>query len=888
MKEILNGRKSSSQSQPPAVLEPREGDFDLPAPLYTVLKGLRGVSERTLRMYPGTLRLRCYRPGKRTEVICEQGAQGWTAFAILSADDLRALHAERDKLLKELPAKIKAAEAKKPDDAEAGRALLAELQAARLPPLLPPQTGPAATVYLDSSRTTAPPRPGWLSRLFGGRRPQAPAPPDRRAIIIDAPATVDYGTRKAELPEGALFGEWSCLYGTARSATVVASRPIYVVEMLRNILTFVLKDEGYRKQKREEYKQNVLGNHLSNLSFFADLTPAQLDEVRQGVELESFRDGQVIFDKGDPPDCMYIVSRGLVKVLLNDWPLLSPEDVRDWAALERLAKGDSGDAAQYLSAELRKKAGSAQRAWVLDGLNEGLKRRDFAVVKVGTRTEPAPAVKAIVESEAFKKAVAEDFPPKSEDWSDQDWRRYNRLVLEHALPGALRSVRRQVGPDKVRYAGSENILTYVTQGEFFGERGVALAEPRAATCVAYVHPRPETAELDPTGEKWRREEERVELVKIAAPLFKQLCQRHPSIKARVAEKIEEYKARSRERQAVRGWEDRAPVTQSDRFQQLGLVQGQKLMLIDLDRCTRCDECVQACVGTHDDGRTRLFLDGPRFGRYLVPTTCRSCRDPVCMIGCPVGSIRRGNNLEMVIEDWCIGCQLCAKNCPYGSIQMHDLGLIAEDSHGWSYQAASAVQGEAWTSPGFKCWGWPAGRTPFWWDDDLREELALSAAAPGAICFRRAFTLDAELADRKDGSFKLVIQTGAAEVKVAGAGKSARVAGFVGVWLNGQAIAPEQWRQEREAFVFEIAGDDRAMLHAGENVLAVRATPVAGQRAVLLQAAVDEVRPNGAVIPLKAVVCDQCSAQPGAGPACVQACPHDAAMRVDAWTGFPMR
>ena len=51
------------------------------------------------------------------------------------------------------------------------------------------------------------------------------------------------------------------------------------------------------------------------------------------------------------------------------------------------------------------------------------------------------------------------------------------------------------------------------------------------------------------------------------------------------------------------------------------------MTIDLDRCTRCDECVRACVATHDDGRSRLFLEGPRYGPYLVPTTCRSWARP---------------------------------------------------------------------------------------------------------------------------------------------------------------------------------------------------------------------------------------------------------------------
>ena len=41
-----------------------------------------------------------------------------------------------------------------------------------------------------------------------------------------------------------------------------------------------------------------------------------------------------------------------------------------------------------------------------------------------------------------------------------------------------------------------------------------------------------------------------------------------------------------------------------------------------------------------------------------------------MTGCPVDAIhRREGHLEVVIEDHCIGCGLCEKNCPYGAIQM---------------------------------------------------------------------------------------------------------------------------------------------------------------------------------------------------------------------------
>ena len=68
----------------------------------------------------------------------------------------------------------------------------------------------------------------------------------------------------------------------------------------------------------------------------------------------------------------------------------------------------------------------------------------------------------------------------------------------------------------------------------------------------------------------------------------------------------------------------------------------------------------------------------RFDKYLVATSCRQCRDPLCMVGCPVGSIRRRNSLEIIIEDWCIGCGLCANNCPYGNLNMHAFEVQVAD------------------------------------------------------------------------------------------------------------------------------------------------------------------------------------------------------------------
>ncbi len=94
-----------------------------------------------------------------------------------------------------------------------------------------------------------------------------------------------------------------------------------------------------------------------------------------------------------------------------------------------------------------------------------------------------------------------------------------------------------------------------------------------------------------------------------------------------------------------------------------------LLVLDLQKCTRCDECTKACADAHD-GVTRLIREGLRFDKFLVASSCRSCLDPYCMVGCPVGSIRRRDSLEIIIEDWCIGCGKCAENCPYGNINMH--------------------------------------------------------------------------------------------------------------------------------------------------------------------------------------------------------------------------
>ncbi len=101
--------------------------------------------------------------------------------------------------------------------------------------------------------------------------------------------------------------------------------------------------------------------------------------------------------------------------------------------------------------------------------------------------------------------------------------------------------------------------------------------------------------------------------------------------------------------------------------------GTQTMLINLDRCTRCDDCVRACAATHDNN-PRFIRQGPKHDNLMVANACMHCVDPVCMIGCPTGAIARdpATGTVRINDRTCIGCSTCANSCPYEAIRMVEI------------------------------------------------------------------------------------------------------------------------------------------------------------------------------------------------------------------------
>ncbi len=756
---------------PPELSSPRprdevlSGDEFMAISVFADIKDAKRTKELGRRLDQHAAILRCYAPG---DTVVVQGDAGETAFYVLSDADVVALRQAQLDSMQQLDDFLAlGADAPTPKKGQDPREH-------RLAQFTPDQRNTLKAYYekeiadvearAAAGEADSPPATAWLMaqarsdkemrrrarslarRLLDFFKKESREQDAPRSISIDASTDIDPNTMRGDIAAGELFGEMSCMHRSPRSATIVANRPCYMVEILRNVLDQLQLDENFRARMRAKYVERVLGGQLRRMSIFKTMTDEQyewlLDRQHARIEFTEFESGDVLFEEGDDPDALHIIHKGLVKVLQHVRASLLPEDFdeEDWVTLfdavaalrqevatARAASGTGDAAAKPKKAppspwpeRLRESVvDHVQAAFEALAANrtEAAQQQDFADSSEGVTADEVvdpndeesreallAGLNAFVADEnnmvatrrfpfdkksgdarwTTIKSIVEDVGDpqlnqifvrvsnNTEDWSQLEIRLFQRRLLELALPGVV--------PERIGTGERRRVLAYLGPGQMLGEMGVLqeIVEgegngTRNATCIAYDHPdRPTDDIKSPDAKKGAIT--RVELITIRKHVFKALMDACPPLEEHVFTTIRERRmAVAPRRQAtVDSTGSALPSIESQRFEDLGLVQGQQLMLIDLDRCTRCNACVEACISSHDDGRTRLFLDGPQFQSYLVPLTCRSCLDPVCMIGCPVGSINRGSKGEILIEPWCIGCNLCADQCPYGSIQMEPL------------------------------------------------------------------------------------------------------------------------------------------------------------------------------------------------------------------------
>ena len=193
------------------------------------------------------------------------------------------------------------------------------------------------------------------------------------------------------------------------------------------------------------------------------------------------------------------------------------------------------------------------------------------------------------------------------------------------------------------FDGREIPINYVAAGNYVGEMGLLGNSARSATVRATV---------------------KTESISLDSATFLDLISKSPDLLDAMQDIM-----RQRTAQNVRLESDAGSGDLLEFLITQGLGEATDVLLIDKELCVGCDNCEVACAETHD-GTSRLNRRaGAVFAHVHVPTSCRHCEDPHCMKECPPDALTRAPGGEVFIQDNCIGCGNCERNCPYGVIQM---------------------------------------------------------------------------------------------------------------------------------------------------------------------------------------------------------------------------
>src|SRR5688572_24115918 len=222
----------------------------------------RGISEKLLQKNVGAVVRRTFKKG---EIICREGEEGSTAFYILKG--------KVDIFIKTAVSHV--------------------------------QTQPEA-------------KTGWFrkmkSLLVGPATASGKTQQRQRYIPIDASVDLSVANPLAQLEEGDLFGEMTCLSFYPRSATVRASEDCVVFEMLRNILQLLQKNKEFKAQVEDAYRKRTLERHLRSVEIFGELSSDFLEFLKARVELVDFAAGEIICKQDEEADAFYLIRLGNVKV----------------------------------------------------------------------------------------------------------------------------------------------------------------------------------------------------------------------------------------------------------------------------------------------------------------------------------------------------------------------------------------------------------------------------------------------------------------------------------------------------------------------------------------------------------------------------------------------
>ncbi|MEM0944517.1 MAG: cyclic nucleotide-binding domain-containing protein, partial [Pseudomonadota bacterium] len=379
--------------------------------------------------------------------------------------------------------------------------------------------------------------------------------------------------------------------------------------------------------------QEILAHVKATIPLFGDLTILQLREFLLEATVHAPGSGEAIIKKGEAGATLFTVLAGSVDIPISDETRFTlPEGAffgEMGLVMGRRRSSDAVAGPGCVVIEIPRMAALkllASSEGARKSLNDTLVLRKFQTFLAPTITmEDVAEILATYEIVRFSRGeelIAE---------GDQD------ADACYLLQSGSCAVSRRMGDQ-------ERVINYVPAGALLGESALLTGEPRNATVRAAVG---------------------VEAIKIDGALFRALMERKPRLLAKVQDMVERRKRQAESRSVESREKDRA----IQFLLENGIGEATNAIIIDNTLCVNCDFCEKACAETHD-GIPRLHrAQGPTVGDLHIPISCRHCEHPHCMADCPPNALHRTPDGAVAVDETCIGCGNCVRNCPYNAIKM---------------------------------------------------------------------------------------------------------------------------------------------------------------------------------------------------------------------------
>ncbi|CAH0349265.1 cyclic nucleotide-binding domain-containing protein [Sphingobium sp. CECT 9361] len=404
----------------------------------------------------------------------------------------------------------------------------------------------------------------------------------------------------------------------------------------------------------------------TNVSILEGMSPLQMREFMLDSEARAYRKGEVIFEKNDPGSSLFAVAQGSALVeIRSEAPSISvPIEQGSIFGEVGLISGRRRGATVRAGEDSIMVEVSRTAALKLMSSVPAAKR---AVTRISTERQllqmfgagltPADLTEVLDTAEIMTVKAGDFIIREGEEGDDIFVIRVGSMIVEKVV------------------GGKPVFLSYLPAGSYVGEMALISGGRRTASVKATV---------------------KSEVIRLKGEAFRALMEAKPALLERARRDMA---ARQDINAFVESRKDSFS-TVVDMYSQTakflvdnGIGEATDVLLIDEHLCVGCDNCEKACADSHE-GLSRLDREaGKTYAHLHVPTSCRHCEHPHCMADCPPNAIHRGPDGEVFIDDTCIGCGNCQRNCPYGVIRMESVPPKKPGLLSWMLFGAGPGPGE---------------------------------------------------------------------------------------------------------------------------------------------------------------------------------------------------